>query len=137
MRDIPGIVWILGIFFLVGGGIFVYSQTGPKPLPPAQDIFSVIDQKKSELQYRRQKLAVGEKQETDFLPYHLTIERLKDIEVHSKIARYLFHVTPIETIHSEKPWIRGGYSLGIIDRSPDDSIGNFQVVSTIIEEKKE
>lgn len=129
MRDVPGIAWIVGGFLLLAGILFLYSGSGPEPLPAAESVWAQVDQAREGLRSRRIVLRPGESTSSVSKPYRTDVMRLKDGEGPQPVARYLVGVRPVSSTLLKDSWLGEGIDVAFLDATPSEVFGTVRLVS--------
>lgn len=129
MRDIPGVVWILGGFLPLALALFIYAKLGPTTMPPVQSSWQQVEWARQQLQSRMLNLKVGQSHDVVIKPFALHLQRRPDIKEPTIMGHYVLSVKPVKKIAELDYWLQAGLEVGLLDSEPNASLGEVHLVA--------
>ncbi len=129
MKDLPPIVWILGVFVFFAILIGIYSSSRPDPIPPARSAWTYVEQFRKDIEFRRKDIRPGMNQELIEVPYRVVMERLSDVSTPQVLSRYVIHIYPSGKVPMDRPWFGSGADILLVDSEPKEGIGKVRMVA--------
>lgn len=133
MKDLPALFIILAVFFVSSVALIFYSKTGPMPVMPVQNAWTIVQEAESRLEDRAWNVSAGRDYEQLFEPnYKLTLRRFENIVLQEKlIARYVAIITPIHSLPSQASFAPSGFEVGFVDSNPAGYVGEISIIGLV------
>ena|ERR1051326_1951766 len=128
LKDIPGIIWILGIFIVSSVVLTLYAKMAPDMLPPQTNIWEQVQGFQENIEYRRMTLKPSEIRNFESPPYHFMASRMPDLEIPVPSRVYMLQIRPYDRKPLPDLWIGAGVDLAFVDIKPKELVGDVRLV---------
>jgi hypothetical protein len=125
-REYKLLAWMLFLSLVVGVGIWVFGTVGRGRPPEIDTIWRSVDRIRQEIALKKLALKEGERRETMFLKYRVTITRLKSGDPVRE--RYLLQYRPDYEWLFTSAWKPSSWDLGLIAFESDSNGRSARVV---------